>query len=148
MFSLDENQKPIDDGVVVPEPLVMPTSSDDSATSTPVAVSDPIAVPEPADAGSMADKPSVSSEKPAEVSGDLADLQKQAISELAPILGKLDLSNEDKFNTTMMMVQATDNKALLKDAHEAAKAIEDEKVRAQALLDIINEINYFTTKKD
>lgn len=137
MFSLDENQKPVDDGVV-PEPVVMPTSDDSSGAPAPVAVSDPVVEPEQ----------SVSDDKPVEVSGDLADLQKQAISELAPILGKLDLSNEDKFNTAMMMVQATDNKALLKDAHEAAKAIEDDKVRAQALLDIINEINYFTTKKD
>ncbi|MEK7472063.1 MAG: hypothetical protein AAB624_02340 [Patescibacteria group bacterium] len=138
MFSLDENQKPVDDGVVVPEPVVMPTSDSSATTPTPVAVSDPV----------VASEPSVEGDKPTEVSGDLADLQKQAISELAPILGKLDLSNEDKFNTTMMMVQATDNKTLLKDAHEAAKAIEDEKVRAQALLDIINEINYFTTKNN
>lgn len=139
MFSLDENQKPVDDGAVVPEPVVMPTS-DDSSQAPPLPVSDPDPVTAP--------EPVASEENTTEVSGDLADLQKQAISELAPILGKLDLSNEDKFNTAMMMVQATDNKALLKDAHEAAKAIEDDKVRAQALLDIINEINYFTTKKD
>lgn len=134
MFSLDENQKPIDDGAVVPEPVTMPVA--DNPVPAPTAT--PTPAPEPA---VVAGEP-----KTTEVSGDLAELQKQAISELAPILGKLNLSNEDKFNTTMMMVQATDNKALLKDAHEAAKAIEDDKVRAQALLDIINEINYFTTK--
>jgi len=136
MFSLDENQKPIDDGLVVPEPVVMPSSDSTSTIQMPVADTNPVVAPEPV----------TDNAKTTEVSDDLADLQKQAISELAPILGKLDLSNEDKFNTTMMMVQATDNKSLLSGAHEAAKAIEDDKVRAQALLDIINEINYFTQK--
>lgn len=138
MFSLDDNQRPVDDGVVVPEPVVMPTSDNTTSTPTPLPATDVSPVAEPG--------PVVADEKTTEVSSGLADLQKQAISELAPILGKLDLSNEDKFNTAMMMVQATDNKALLRDAHEAAKAIENEKVRAQALLDIINEINYFIQK--
>jgi len=44
----------------------------------------------------------------------------------------------------MMMIQATDDKSILPKALDAAKAIEDEKVRAQALLDVVNEINYFT----
>ncbi len=43
-----------------------------------------------------------------------------------------------------MMIQASDNQALVKDAYSAAQAITDEKTRAQALLDIVNEINYFT----
>ena len=141
MFSLDDNQKPVDDGVVVPEPVVEPTNDNSMPEPTPVLSNDPtpvvVAVPEPVSDDS----------RPVEPDGDLADLQKQAINELAPILGKLDLSNEDKFKTTMMMVQATDNQALLRDAHEAAKAIEDEKARAQALLDIINEINFFTAKE-
>lgn len=145
MFSLDENQKPIDDGAVVPEPVVMPAEENSAPTPTPTPVATPAVDPVVEPQAVVED---VKSDPSAEASGELADLQKQAISELAPILGKLELSNEDKFNTTMMMVQATDNKALLRDAHEAAKAIEDEKVRAQALLDIINEINYFTTKKD
>jgi hypothetical protein len=44
----------------------------------------------------------------------------------------------------MMMIQASDDQSLLKTAYEAAQAITDEKARAQALLDVINEINYFT----
>ena len=42
------------------------------------------------------------------------------------------------------MIQAADNDKLIPVAYEAAKAIADEKARAQALLDIVNEINYFT----
>jgi hypothetical protein len=43
----------------------------------------------------------------------------------------------------MMMIQANDNHTLLEKALTAAKQIEDDKTRAQAMLDIINEINYF-----
>jgi hypothetical protein len=48
----------------------------------------------------------------------------------------------------MMMIQAADDESLVKSAYEAAQKITDEKVRAQALLDIVNEINYFTQHHD
>ena len=44
----------------------------------------------------------------------------------------------------MMMIQASDNQSLIESAYEAAHKITDEKARAQALLDVVNEINYFT----
>jgi len=74
----------------------------------------------------------------------LLDLKQDALQKLSPLLGHLDQTPEEKFRTTMMMIQASDNQALLKDAYEAAQGIEDEKTRAQALLDVVNEINYFT----
>ncbi len=80
-------------------------------------------------------------------SGDLLDLKQQALGQLAPLVDHLDQTPEEKFRTTMMMIQSTDNEALLKDALEAAKSITDDKARAQALLDVINEINYFTQQK-
>jgi hypothetical protein len=46
-----------------------------------------------------------------------------------------------------MLIQASDNPALVKDAYEAAQKITDEKARAQALIDVVNEINYFTQHK-
>lgn len=77
-------------------------------------------------------------------SDNLLDLKQQALSQLSPLVGHLDQSPEEKFRTTMMMIQASDNQDLLKTAYEAANQIPDEKARAQALLDVINEINYFT----
>ena len=44
----------------------------------------------------------------------------------------------------LMMIQASDDQSLVQSAYAAAHDIKDEKVRAQALLDIVNEINYFT----
>jgi hypothetical protein len=75
---------------------------------------------------------------------DLLSIKQQALTELSPLVGHLEQTPEEKFRTTMMMIQASDNQSLIKTAYEAAQAIEDEKVKAQALLDIVNEINYFT----
>jgi hypothetical protein len=63
------------------------------------------------------------------------------------LVGQLDLTPEERFRTTMMMIQSTDNQTLIPAAYEAAQNITEEKVRAQALLDIVNEINYFTQPK-
>lgn len=75
---------------------------------------------------------------------ELIDIKQQALSQLSPLVDHLDQSPVDKFRTTMMMIQASDDHTLIRTAYEAAKSIEDEKLRAQALLDIVNEINYFT----
>lgn len=75
---------------------------------------------------------------------DLLNLKQQALQQLSPLVGQLEQTPEEKFRTTMMMIQASDDQSLLKAAYEAAQAITDEKERAQALLDVINEINYFT----
>jgi len=76
----------------------------------------------------------------------LLDIKQQALQHLSPLVEHLDQAPEEKFKTTMMMIQASDDKSLVPAAFEAAKQIEDDKERAQALLDIINEINYFTQK--
>jgi hypothetical protein len=75
---------------------------------------------------------------------DLLGLKQQALQNLQPLVSHLDQSPQEKFRTTMMLIQATDNSALVKQAYEAANQITDEKTRAQALLDVVNEINYFT----
>lgn len=75
---------------------------------------------------------------------DLLSLKQQALQHLSPLVDQLDQTPEEKFRTTMMMIQASDDRTLIKAAFEAAQAITDDKARAQSLLDIINEINYFT----
>lgn len=77
---------------------------------------------------------------------DLASIKQQALQKLSPLLEHLEQSPEEKFKTTMMMLQATDDHSLVQQVYAAANAITDEKVRAQALLDVVNEINYFTHK--
>ena len=75
---------------------------------------------------------------------ELLDIKQKALQQLSPLVGHLDQSPEEKFRTTMMMIQASDNQDLVQAAYDLAGQITDEKTRAQALLDIVNEINYFT----
>lgn len=75
---------------------------------------------------------------------DLLNIKQDALQELSPLVGHLEQNPEEKFRTTMMMIQASDDHSLIKTAYDAAKQITDEKARAQALLDVVNEINYFT----
>jgi hypothetical protein len=90
-----------------------------------------------------------SSSKVAEPSdNNLLAIKQEALHNLSPLLSQLDQSPEEKFRTTMMLIQASDDQSLIQTAYSSAKEITDEKVRAQALLDIVNEINYFTQHKD
>jgi len=114
-----------------PEPQT-PAPLEPEIPAEPALMSEPVASPEPAP---MFD--SISSD-------NLLELKQQALTQLEPLVDKLDQTPEEKFRTTMMLIQSTDNPTLIQDAYDAAQAIGDEKVRAQALLDVINEINYFT----
>ncbi len=109
-------------------------AAEPAPTSVPVAAAPPaLTVPGlPAAAGTGGD------------TNELIDIKQQALTQLTPLVGHLDQTPEEKFRTTMMMIQASDDQSLVKGAYEAAGQITDEKIRAQALLDIINEINYFT----
>ena len=97
-------------------------------------------------------QPSLASSTPKEMSQSntkpdnegLLQLKQEALQSLAPMVHKLDQTPEEKFKTLMMLIQASDNTDLVKDAYETAKQITDEKDRAQALIDVVNEINYFT----
>lgn len=90
------------------------------------------------------DHHSTSAKGPSAGGSDLLSVKQQALQQLSPLVDHLDQTPEEKFRTTMMMIQAADDQSLIQRAYEAAQGIKDEKVRAQALLDIVNEINYFT----
>jgi hypothetical protein len=79
---------------------------------------------------------------------ELIDIKQHALGELAPLIDQLDLPPEEKFHAIMMVIQATDDQTLIKAAYAAAHSIEDEKIRGQALLSIVNEINYFTQQPE
>jgi hypothetical protein len=134
----------------VPEPTpnaTLETSAPDGTAAPSPAPSAPPELPgksfkmvtPPSAAPSMPSTPSIPG-----VSDDLLTLKQDALQQLSPLVSHLDQTPEERFRTTMMMIQATDDSSKIKDAYDAAQAITDEKARAQALLDIVNEINYFT----
>ena len=99
------------------------------------------AAPEP-----VTPTPTVST--PAAAADPALDTIKQtALNELRPLVDKLDVSPEEKFDTYLLLLRSTDDKTLIAPAHDAAVAIVDEARRAQALLDIIKEIDYFSNPR-
>lgn len=117
------------------EPSALPTPTDPTAVAP---VSDPAALPTAAPAVAPA---------AATLTPELENLKKDALEELRPLVDKLDLPSEEKFDTLLLIIRSTDDQSLLTAAHAAAKAIEDETKRAQALLDVIKEIDYFGAQK-
>lgn len=124
------------------ESSVAPVASDDSSVNEP----------EPESAESSSDTSPEAPESdasptsmgiPAIDTSKLAALKQHALDHLEPLVDGLDQSPEEEFRTTMMRIQANDNHTLLEKALNAAKKIDDGNARAKALLDIINEINYF-----
>jgi hypothetical protein len=119
------------------QPLDAPAS--DAPQPTAPAVADDNVQDQPAD------EPPLVTQAPApHVQNELIDIKQAALTQLSPLVGHLEQTPEEKFRTTMMMIQASDDQSLIQTAYDAAQAITDEKAKAQALLDIVNEINYFT----
>jgi len=75
---------------------------------------------------------------------NLDSIKQQALLELRPLVDKLNISPEEKFDTYLLLLRSTDDSALIAPAHAAAGAIADESRRAQALLDVIKEIDYLS----
>lgn len=83
---------------------------------------------------------------PTESASDLDDIKLDALKELRPLMDKVDLPAEEKFDTYLMLIRSTDDSTLIGPAHAAAQNIADEKRKAEALLEIIKEIDYLSRK--
>lgn len=75
---------------------------------------------------------------------DLSEIKKDALNDLRPLVDKLEIAPDEKFDTYLLLIRSTDDKSLVSPAYAAAQAITDEARRAQALLDIIKEIDYLS----
>lgn len=111
-------------------PIIDQIPTQDSTNTEPVAMSAPESTFTPAPIASPSG------------ANDLESIKKDALSELRPLVDKLNVSPEEKFDTYLLLLRSTDDQALIAPAHEAARGITDEARRAQALLDIIKEIDY------
>ena len=123
------------DNLGLGQQMATPSAEESAANQFAAPMPDPIATPEPAP---MTPPTNNSADQ------DLADVKQAALTELRPLIDKLDVDPEEKFNTYLLLVRSTDDKDLIAPAHEAAKAITDEAKKAQALLDIIKEIDFLS----
>jgi len=148
------NQQPISDDQELAKVLAGVTQQADEAATTPAAdptppppaepeeseaAATPAATPAPASEPVVMPTPTIA---PASDTSGLDSIKKDALSELRPLVDKLNVAPEEKFDTYLLLIRSTDDQSLIGPAHEAARAITDEARRAQALLDIIKEIDY------
>lgn len=126
-------------------------SGDEPAASTAAATDPtPVTPPSTPEQATPAESPSEPVSTPTSApapSEDLEGIKKNALTELRPLIDKVDLPAEEKFDTYLMLIRSTDDQALIAPAHAAAQAIADETRRAEALLDIIKEIDYLSRDK-
>ncbi|MFT4532393.1 MAG: hypothetical protein ACI9T8_000414 [Candidatus Saccharimonadales bacterium] len=134
------SQQPIAPALPVAQPVNHPLSTAAGQPQPPAPQSvqpyDPSVHPAPQQSGPAPMQPADHKQ--------LAGMKQQALTHLEPLVDHIGGTPEETFRTTMMMIQANDNHTLIEKALESAKGIADDRERAQALLDIINEINYFS----
>ncbi|MBP6038011.1 MAG: hypothetical protein KA604_01600 [Candidatus Saccharimonas sp.] len=144
-----------DEASPLSSPAIETTAPTTPPPSTPLVTDDNTAqptedvvapVPEPQTPAMSAPTPTFGAPVPA-ATGELDGVKREAISELRPLVDKLNLAPEEKFDTYLLLIRSTDDKSLVAPAHEAAKQIPDEARRAQALLDIIKEIDFLSSQQ-
>ena len=124
----------------MPESAV-PETTDHIESTTVVSPSESVSsLPHPM---SFVAQPSDTTESPV-VSSDLESIKKDALIELRPLIDKVDLPAQEKFDTYLMLIRSTDDSSLIAPAYTAAQSITDETHRAEALLDVIKEIDYLS----
>ncbi len=144
------NQPPAQPAKPAPAAPAKPTGKSGSAQPADPILTDVLAQPaKPAKVKSEpVTPPNVNSLGHNVDSGALGDIRLQVISELRPLVNRLDfLAPADKFDTLLLLIRTIDDSSLISMAHQTAMAIPDEVKRAQALLDILKEIDFFTQKK-
>lgn len=128
-----------------PEPVVSTTTADPVADqSSTLPPFEPISdLPQPT--AFTAPTPSVEPiVAPSTAPSDLEGIKKDALGQLRPLIDKVELPPQEKFDTYLMLIRSTDDSSLVGPAHLAAQSITDETRRAEALLDIIKEIDYLS----
>lgn len=74
---------------------------------------------------------------------DLSNIKRRAIEALTPLLSNIqNTSPERKFDICLSAIRFTGNKGLAEPALEAALKIEEADAKAEALVELINEIDY------
>ena len=107
----------------------------------------PVQAPSVSDLGSTVDLNTLaSSAVGSSQNQSLLDIKHKALSKLGDLVDNLEHSPEQHFQTLMMIIQETDNINMIDKAYATALQLKDAKEKAQALLAIANEINYFTSK--
>ncbi len=147
---------PVQDDAVVPgdpalsldEESSMPPYLNEVAEQPAAPEFNPVAPPavEPAPEAPVMPEPAPVATPVGSASPELESIKRSALEELRPLVDKLDLPADERFDTLLLLIRSTDDRTLVGAAHDAAQQITDDTKRAQALLDVIKEIDYFSAQ--
>ena len=120
-----------------PEPVtpVAPVEMPGLTTSAPEPIPEPIPTAEPA----PAPEPAVESTET--TSQNTNDIKKAALRDLMPLLDKVNMDANEKFNLYRDIFEELNDHSVLEPAYQAAREIADETARANALLYLVQSID-------
>ena len=104
------------------------------------------AATEPAMTAPTLEAPTIESAPVAEVAtqsvdGDLKSVKEAMMRDLFPLMDKVDVKPEQKYEIYKEMIEITNDKSMIAAAYEAAKGLADETARAEALLYLIEAVD-------
>ena len=119
---------------------------DTAATDPVAAVTESVAAAAPADLGTppapeVPAAPAMPGTKDVYGDPDLDRVKSMALSDLRPIIESVDIEPAKKFKIYKEIIDMTEDKACIEPAYNAAKAIEDQKEKAEALLFVVDTID-------
>ena len=120
-----------------PEPVtpVAPVEMPDLTASAPEPIPEPVPTAEPA----PAPEPAVESTET--TSQNTNDIKKAALRDLMPLLDKVNMDANEKFNLYRDIFEELNDHSVLEPAYQAAREIADETTRANALLYLVQSID-------
>ena len=121
MASVLPNSNP--EPAIAPTPPVITPSPSAAAVNTSTSPNESIAVPE-----------------------EMNQVKEQALRELVPLLANMNINPEQKFKIYRDMIESLHDNSVAMPALEAAKQIQDENIRAEALLYLVTLIDELSGK--
>lgn len=119
--------RPTNEAVIQPpKKEEMTKSAPDEATSDKPADQVPVATKMslPTADNNLADNAKLTT-----ASGDLQEIKRETVTELRPLVDKLDIAPADKFDVLLLFIRTTNDSSLIAKAHETATQIPDESRR-------------------
>lgn len=137
-----------DELAVAAYPLTETETSEEESSVETTPAPEEVTIPELPELPNLSNDSSTSNDDSSTGDNSLDPIKNQALEELRPLVDKLNIPAEEKFETYLLLIRSSDDKSLIAPAHQTALLIEDETKRAEALLDIIKEIEYLSNPKD
>jgi hypothetical protein len=89
----------------------------------------------------LAGKDGALAQAPAAPAGSLKSIKNNVLSDLKPLVGKVKLPAEERFELLMQIFEVTKDTDLIEQSYAAAKEIADDTLKAESLLRVIREID-------